>query len=726
MRETKPVPEKNQTETLEVGTDQYDELRDSIADASRMYSKYYYYRARGDKISVPGVPRNSELERNVSEGLNQIIDTFTDERSLKGQAASSFYFSFVRSFIRDYYGNNVSDEVLSHVIDQMDSGTSDNIYSALSDLEDKDLPSMIFQASDVPELRKNYVSRLEHLYVGRMEEMSDVDFELFMKGVVSMGVVEKIQLLAASRLIKFDLWDRSDKSGLSRMETVRSVLDNDDNIIVQTAAKAGKQSDADFVAQKTHRYTNWEQPDVDVRNGGEESDRIFEALYNNDPDFFNEIKGRHWTMHVAASDTVAIADDAGVSHLYIRLNTEDVARITSGAKTNIVIPAEAVKKFYELNDDYIATTVNNLSIQDTRLLRRMYDYNFVQTLSNELGVALEKLPMSAQIKLLTLLADKDKIFVQRLKGVVDEGCVGSDFVMALLSTGDTVSVEDILSIAERNELSLQTKKLLFSRYADIITSSEKISDYFQYKFKSRPELEVLKESRKKMLARGERLVLDIINQLRNDNKNVSEQSILERISSCSADMVIFASAFRSLSEKESIELEDIDGVTIESMDSFNISDEEKGAMLAMVLESRGENKDAYPPAVYDLETGWFKNNINNPNTRYRILRDGSKVLAFMHTEQLPDGKVYAGSLTVSKEARASKLGPSLLKAVIEQEGKDKIITAKVNAKHVGWLKTLQDELGFVIVEKRDNYENTGGDYVIIERPAQLSSELRPT
>ncbi len=277
---------------------------------------------------------------------------------------------------------------------------------------------------------------------------------------------------------------------------------------------------------------------------------------------------------------------------------------------------------------------------------------------------------------------------------------------------DREAGEKILNLAKKFDE--KTALAIFVKYGEILDAAEKTKVYIQEKFKN---TELAAQDVEKITDNITREAKDLLlNFLADEDKTPHE--IIEDLNEIKENVLLSANAFRIMSERYGVTLEEMKGVSIEHKDSADLSDKEKEEMVRIFIANRRNNPKAYPKAWLAKREEEFRELIQTPGKRFYLCFDEGNLLSFAHSEPGKEGRTYVGSVNTNPIARRKKVGSAFFQTVLEKEEEinpDKPVEIVVNAQNTMFHHYIID-FGFEVVTRM---EKGGLPYAeMVRRPQQ--------
>jgi ribosomal protein S18 acetylase RimI-like enzyme len=281
---------------------------------------------------------------------------------------------------------------------------------------------------------------------------------------------------------------------------------------------------------------------------------------------------------------------------------------------------------------------------------------------------------------------------------------------------DESSGEDILSIGEKTDQ--VSAHHIFDKFNEIGEIVREIQKSVAEKFGADVEFsqDDLSYIASDVLQRGRNLLRKFA-ELSRGSEALDKRDgakIVRELNHIRADVVLFAVSFSRAIEGRGVELQDIKGVSFESKDSSELSEEEREEMSRIFVQ----NRPGYSPILLSKTKEEFESAMDSEGKRFYVVRHDGDIIAFARFDDKGNNTKYAGSFNVRPEARGASIGSSFLRTVVAQEGVLNTLEAVVYSKNP-MLNHYVEDFGFQITGEVENYEDTGETYYKLVRPPQV-------
>lgn len=231
-------------------------------------------------------------------------------------------------------------------------------------------------------------------------------------------------------------------------------------------------------------------------------------------------------------------------------------------------------------------------------ISRLSDAGFVtgtfRSFFTEAGLGVHRLPWSEQLVLASaILQEKNP---QRLLDFAKK--YGMNGVRAFLSLDyDHRLGPKILNLGETLEPPLSAR--IFDKYAEIVDASNRIEEYVAAYYRQRGEFDQSRvaEIRDRLLRRGKDLLVyfsDSLSKPGMTEKNAIAHSteVIDRLEHIQTEILLFASTFKTASQDNTLEFDDIRDTELVSKDSSELVETEKREMIRIFEANRPNYSDA--------------------------------------------------------------------------------------------------------------------------------------
>jgi hypothetical protein len=269
----------------------------------------------------------------------------------------------------------------------------------------------------------------------------------------------------------------------------------------------------------------------------------------------------------------------------------------------------------------------------------------------------------------------------------------------------------IISIGEK--LDEESAKAVFTKYAEITDSVEKISDYLRDNFGEEKNYneKITQEIANNLLTKGKDLLV------RFAEKPMSKEEILMELDNIKIELLLFAGTFKTLkNEGCNVELDDFKKIKINSTNGNEISPNEQAEMIKIA-----DNNWKNYPKLHDIVMGGFKDALESSDKKFYILKYDKDVIGFIRFDPMGEFELYAGSLNIRPDLRGSAIGEAVLKNILGKEAQSHVLNATAYPK-LPICPRYIGEFGFTVNEIISDYEGTGEPFFKIIRDDTKNKE----
>lgn len=373
-------------------------------------------------------------------------------------------------------------------------------------------------------------------------------------------------------------------------------------------------------------------------------------------------------------------------------------------------------KEYDITN-YLPQRDGELAADYARRVNRLQNVGFVAQTSrdffSEANVGIHNFPWSEQLILANAIFEAPS--PEKLKEFVRQ--YGRNGIRTFLSMDyDPKMAGMILKLGEKFP---EAAKIIFEKYNEIIDLSKEVEDFILRIFGGAATESTLKI--KESLFRRAKDLLTSYKDKINSEEAIDLTKISLELENIKGEILLFASTFKVLSEKEHIKLTDLEGAHFEIKDSSLLTDEEKQVMTRIFIE----NRPGYSPELLKKTLEEFTEALESRNHEFHVLHFNDEIIAFLRFDRLPNGNLYAGSLNVRTEIRGSAIGSAMLHATLDKKAEEYTIEAVVYEKNPMLHRYIED-YGFEIVGEIENYHGTGQKFFKIEIKKRIKKNQEPT
>lgn len=312
-----------------------------------------------------------------------------------------------------------------------------------------------------------------------------------------------------------------------------------------------------------------------------------------------------------------------------------------------------------------------------RISRYTSDYGVIREVTREMydrsGILMHKLSFGEQLRC-AYLASLGKREADNLYALASKfGITGLKTVLSI--DFDNGNLDIVTSLV--NNLEHDGAQMIFKKYAEVVDTTERVSDYLLVHFNG------LKGDERELLNIKENLLTQAKNILasfasdaehaRKSKKKLTGEEIASRLEEINAEMLIFLASFKTIVESgQAIKLEDIKDMEFVSCYGGELSMEEHGTMADMYMRNYVEF-----PKLQSYLLDNFRTKLADPNTVFKVFRHQGKIVGFYREDIKADGSVYFGSFNIDPDYQGYRIGETILKNRIDSTAKDHVIEADV-------------------------------------------------
>jgi len=277
-----------------------------------------------------------------------------------------------------------------------------------------------------------------------------------------------------------------------------------------------------------------------------------------------------------------------------------------------------------------------------------------------------------------------------------------------------------------NNLDQEVARAILDKYFEIVDTVKQAGNYFRENYKQAEGYreDLVEKIIENLLARGRLLIADLASLVQEEKfktGKIDNKKILRQLEHFKTEILLFTSAFKTVSREHPVDFSDIAGIKLEAKDSSVLTREEREEMEDIFKQNRRN----YSPKLLETTLGEFKDAMKNKDgvkgRKFYLLRHDNSIITFLRFDPLPNGNLYFGSFNVRPEGRYQGIGNAMLRATFEEEGLAKTVEAVVYEKNPV-LETYLKKFGFKIVGTIENYHGTGQKFYKIERPPSKEIE----
>lgn len=431
-------------------------------------------------------------------------------------------------------------------------------------------------------------------------------------------------------------------------------------------------------------------------------------LDNNTAGVVDSVHGKKeilYTFPLISKDEYNIKREVAVDKL--NMNNREVSEKNINSQISVGGPEmkDRIKEYSITN--YIKQKSNENSAQYADRVSRLSDISYTlgqfREFMAEAGVGAQNFKWEEQLVLadaFTSVNEKAAIldFAQKY---------GESGLRAFLSVeqGGKPMGNKIIEVG--NNLKNSAEKV-FAKYGEIVDVANSAEDEVRNLFadKKLPQ-NTIDKIHDQLLERAKNLLVSCA-----DNKQ-KEENITEELDRIKKDIVIAGMAFKELYKNgDSVSLEDIEGMSIESSLAKDLSQKDKVEMTKIYELSR-------PAVTFEnakhikILLDEFKANLEKESTFIFNIKINDKVMAFATFYNTKPDTLHIGGLSFHPDVKNPAFGVAVMDSIIKDLGKYNI-EAEVHSKNQ-ILAMYTKRFGFSITKELPNLDNSGELYYLVER-----------
>ncbi|HET8574817.1 MAG TPA: GNAT family N-acetyltransferase [Candidatus Paceibacterota bacterium] len=335
-------------------------------------------------------------------------------------------------------------------------------------------------------------------------------------------------------------------------------------------------------------------------------------------------------------------------------------------------------------------------------LRDEFCQNYFKFYSNDFfektGVAFNNFNLKEQGQFLLFLKDADAEKQERAFELVKK--YGEDAFRAFLSLehGEEMG-ESIFTLGE--QLKSATAMRVFRKYADILDEIHDAEEFLRVSGVNEMENqeEIISQISYNLSRSGKDLLKNFSTRAEKENKD--EAQLLEQLRKVESETTLMAAVFKTLKEENSdFDIEALEDTSIEIVSGEDLLQNENH--IERMRKVYAKNYANYPEEFQKIILDSFRRKLEDPNTRFYVLKHADEVVGFDSFTKNED-HLYFGSFNVDTNFAGSKLGTAMMEKTLDEEAKQARIEADGNPKEAiarGYI----NKKGFVGV----GFANIGG------------------
>ncbi len=381
------------------------------------------------------------------------------------------------------------------------------------------------------------------------------------------------------------------------------------------------------------------------------------------------------------------------------------------AEADPTIPKLTFQQFEDALASDSVTPFSGLSEDDLLLLAECMRPEIYSQIESELGISIKDMPFRSLVHMLRFLSSEKDDALQSLRDALRampdiSGKILQAFFAAAEATEFGRTILDICK--NRTEMEAD---LIFSKYAELAEAAERISiDMLhvaeQSKAKGLSRSDIVRSAQRNLLKRArkvmEEFALPPIPSEQSENATAEDMSL--RLQSITADNALFGSIIRAL-RGTGVQIEDIDGSHMETLQGGNISVEQQEEMITAFKINRIESDD--PKVLVTESEASFRQALANPSSEFKALFFGNSPVVFLRCEPIGQESTYVGSFNVSPELKGERVAAAFLSSVLAEKNVDSELIGVV------WEKRplgIYLKAGFEKAGRIENWHGTGESF----------------
>lgn len=312
-----------------------------------------------------------------------------------------------------------------------------------------------------------------------------------------------------------------------------------------------------------------------------------------------------------------------------------------------------------------------------RISRYTSDYGVIREVTREMydraGILMHKLSFGEQLRC-TYLASLGKREADNLYALASKfGITGLKTVLSI--DFDNGNLDIVTSLV--NNLEHDGAQMIFKKYAEVVDTTERVSDYLLAHFNGlkgdERELLNIKEN---LLTQAKNILVSFASdaeRAKKSKKRLTGEEIASRLEEINTEMLIFLASFKTVVESgQTIKLEDVKDMEFVSCNGNELSMEEQGVMADIYMRNYAEF-----PKLQSYLLNNFRTKLSDPNTVFKVFRHRGKIVGFYREDIKTDGSVYFGSFNIDPDYQGYRIGETILKNRIDLTAKDHVVEADV-------------------------------------------------
>ncbi len=377
-----------------------------------------------------------------------------------------------------------------------------------------------------------------------------------------------------------------------------------------------------------------------------------------------------------------------------------------------------LRNFYDSAEE-VTTRRPDESDEDFQKRSEAFDFASIlkakQEVVRETGVSLESLTAKEQQAFLSFYREASEENKNRLFAFVKKNELRG--LKAFLAVEYDITVaEKILQVGEL--LPASESGIVFEKFNSLVALAEKVESEIQEFFFDKNKVGEIRQSRVigEIMKRAVKLLEDYVaDKGRKANKTLVE--LVMELDKVKEDIILFAAIFKTFASKEKqIDLENIRGLDLSSVDSSQLTEQERQELRAIFM---GNRMEISPEFAEHRAREEFDPVMTESGHKFYMLKKDGAVVSFARFDELSNGNLYTGFINTATDVRGMKIGEAFLQEVLKKEASGRAVELKVRTENPA--TKLYQRLGFEIVGDTFTDPNTGKEYYHMVRPAQTES-----
>lgn len=372
---------------------------------------------------------------------------------------------------------------------------------------------------------------------------------------------------------------------------------------------------------------------------------------------------------------------------------------------------------FNVDNDIFVKKKNNETDEEFERRKEAADFSKIlevnQAVVKETKISLQSLTPLEQASFADYVTAAPKAERKKLYSFIEKHGINGARSLAIAKQLDEAMIQKIRLIGEKS--SVAEAALVYEKFCELVTRANDIENDVKNFFSTSTKQQTLDTQRvtAEMLKRA----ASLITEYSNAKKTTTVRATVAKLDQLDADMMVLGSMFKSAFSDRSgnLQLGEVRGFVLEQNDVSKVGIEDKARMIDIFRANREASPDGYNAQFLKKRVAEFTKLLESVNKRFYVLKQNDDVIAFVHFEDLPDGKKYLGSFNVNPSARGSAIGTAFLHTLIEAEGRTAPIQLNVNGTNP-YLKNYIDGSGFEIDHTEADYKGSGKLYYFLERP----------